>query len=148
LTTLEVEIIGNQPAPNLTVSYYRYDGTAIATPNNVQVYQREVIRAEVHSTNPALICSSTVEFEVLLKDAPVVLPLESGVVCYEYRDQWSIISGHYLDTGVTGDGYTFDWARNGSTVTSDAADILDGGSRLFVKRGGSYRVVVTGPNGC
>src|SRR5690554_1478447 len=150
LTVLDTEIIGNQPAPNLTVSYYRNDGTAIGTPGNVQVHHREVIRAEVHSTNPGLVCSSTVEFEVRLKEAPEVLPLEDGVVCYEYRDQWSIISGHYLDTGVTvtGEDYTFVWTRNGGAITPDVADVLDGGSRLFVKRGGSYRVVVTGLNGC
>src|SRR5690554_5535500 len=150
LTMLDTDIIGNQPAPNLTVSYYRNDGTPIGTPGNVQVHHREVIRAEVHSTNPGLVCSSTVEFEIHLKDAPEVLPLEDGIICYEYRDARVLIQGHYLDTGitVTGEDYTFVWTRNGGAITPDVADVLDGGSRLFVKRGGSYRVVVTGLNGC
>ncbi|WLD23026.1 choice-of-anchor L domain-containing protein [Flavobacterium dauae] len=149
LTILDVEIIGDQPlTPDLEVDYARWDRSTIQDPTSVQVYNGEVLRAIVHNVNPDLLCSSEITFTVHLKDAPIVKPLEDGVVCYEYRDAWSITSGHYLDTGVTDSGYTFDWTRNGQPLTPDVAEVLDGGSRLFAKRGGSYRVVVTGPNGC
>ena len=149
LTILDVEIIGNQPlTPDLEVEYRRWDGSPIPNPSNVQVFNGEVLRAKVKNTDPNLLCTDIITFTVHLKDAPVVEPLEDGVVCYEYRDAWSLVSGHYLDTGVTESGYTFDWSRNGAAITSDVADILDGGRRLFAKRGGSYTVVVTGPNGC
>src|SRR5690554_6100901 len=149
LTVLDTEIIGNQPAPNLTVSYYRNDGTAIGTPGNVQVHHREVIRAEVHSTNPGLVCSSTVEFEVRLKEAPEVLPLEDGIICYEYRDARVLIQGHYLDTGIEdSSSYTFEWRREGALITSVDADVLDGGSRIYAKLAGVYTVLVTGLNDC
>ncbi|MFA5561012.1 MAG: T9SS type B sorting domain-containing protein, partial [Acholeplasmataceae bacterium] len=148
LSTLDIEIIGNQTATNLIVNYYRADGSLITPSNAGQVHHGEVIRAEVRSANPNLVCNSFVEFVVRLKDAPEVLPLKDGVVCYEYRDQWSIVSGHYLDTGVQGSGYTFVWTRNAAPITEDAADILEGGRVLYAKRGGSYEVVVTGQNGC
>ena len=148
LSSLDVEIIGNQPATNLMVNYYRTDGSLITPSDSGQVRHGEVIRAEVRSTNANFVCSSSVEFVIRLKDAPKVLPLKDGVVCYEYRDQWSIVSGHYLDTGVEGDGYTFHWTRSGMPIDEDAADILDEGKVLYAKRGGSYQVVVTGPNGC
>jgi len=149
LTVFDAEIIGNQPlAADLEVVYTRWDGTPIQNPNSAQVFNGEVIIAKVQNVNPAILCSDTVNITIRLKDAPVVQPLLDGVVCYEYRDQWRLMSGHYLDTGVTESGYTIVWTRDGQALTPDVADVLDGGSRLFVKRGGNYRVVVTGPNGC
>src|SRR5690606_7033989 len=132
LTILDVEIIGNQPlTPDLEVDYERWDGSSIADPTSVQVYDGEVLRAIVYNVDSDLLCSSEITFTVHLKDAPVVETLEDGVVCYEYRDAWSLVSGHYLDTGVTESGYTFEWTRDGQPLTPDVADELDGGRRLF-----------------
>ena len=156
LTTLSTEIIGTQviPAADLTVDYHRWDAAGaidsklIGTPNSAQVFNGEVIIAKVRNINEDLLCFDEVNITIHLKDAPVVKPLIDGFVCYEYRDQWTISSGHYLDTGVTGTGYTFVWTIDGQPITPNIADVLDGGSRLYAKRGGSYTVVVTGANGC
>src|SRR5690606_11376272 len=109
------------------VVYERWDGTPINPATSAQVFNGEVIRARVINVNPGILCSDTVNITIRLKDAPVVDPLENGVVCYEYRDQWSLISGHYLDTGVTESGHTFVWTRNNQPLTSDVADVLDEG---------------------
>src|SRR5690606_15956097 len=136
LAVLDSEIIGNQPlADDLVVDYYRWDGTLINPKNSAQVFNGEVIIARVRNANPAILCSDTVNITIRLKDAPVVKPLENGFVCYEYRDQWTLSSGHYLDTGVTESGYTFVWTRDGQPLTPDVADVLEGGRRLYVKRG-------------
>ncbi|SFN95516.1 gliding motility-associated C-terminal domain-containing protein, partial [Paenimyroides ummariense] len=151
LTTLDVDIIDTQviPAADLRVRYERWDGTPIQDPaNSVQVFNGEVIRAIVYNADRTLLCSDSVNITIRLKNAPEVKPLIDGFVCYEYRDQWNISSGHYLDTGVTGTGYTFVWTIDGQPIPPGVADILDGGSRLYAKRGGTYTVVVTGPNGC
>lgn len=149
LSRLDAEAIGTQPQPNLVVEYRRWNGTLIPNKTSAQVFHGEVLRAIVKNANPNLLCTATVTFTVRLKDAPVVKPLVDGIVCYEYRDEWSIVSGHYLETGVAeGTGYTMVWTRNGVALTPDVADVLNGGSRLFVKRGGTYTVVVTGLNGC
>ncbi|WCM41727.1 T9SS type B sorting domain-containing protein [Flavobacterium sp. CBA20B-1] len=149
LSGLDAEIIGNQPAAaDVFVQYERWDGT-IVNKNSVQVFDGEVIRAVVKYTDTNLVCSASVTFTVRLKDAPEVLPLENGVVCYEYRDQFALISGHYLETGIQENtGYTIVWTRDGQPLTPAVADVLNDGGRLYVKRGGTYQVVVTGPNGC
>ena len=155
LTIFDTEIIGGQPlAPDLEVDYYRWDAAGpipsklISPPTSAQVFNGEVIIAKVRNADRDILCSDTVNITIRLKDAPVVAPLEDGVVCYEYRDQWNLISGHYLDTKVTEDGYTFVWTRDGQPLTAGVADILDDGRRIYAKRGGNYTVVVTGPNGC
>lgn len=150
LTVLSSEIIGGQPlAADLLVRYERWDGTPINNPLNVQVYNGEVIRAVVYNDNPNLYCTATVEFTIRFKDAPEVKPLVDGIICFEYRDSSQLINGHYLDTGIPTDvNYTFDWTRNGVAVTTDDADILEDGRRIYVKRPGTYQVVVTGTNGC
>jgi len=149
LSVLDSEIIGIQPlADDLVVDYYRWDGTLINPKTSAQVFNGEVIIARVRNTNPAILCSDTVNITIRLKNAPVVQPLLDGVVCYEYRDQRRLISGHYLDTGITESGYTIVWTRDLQPLNPDVADVLEGGRRLFVKRGGTYTVVVTGPNGC
>src|SRR5690606_28572499 len=92
LTILDDEIIGTQPlTPDLEVDYERWDGSSIADPTSVQVYDGEVLRAIVHNVDSDLLCSSEITFTVHLKDAPVVESLEDGVVCYEYRDAWSLV---------------------------------------------------------
>lgn len=150
LTVLSSEIIGGQPlAADLLVRYERWDGTPINNPLNVQVYNGEVIRAVVYNDDPNLYCTATVEFTVRFKDAPEVKPLVDGIICFEYRDSSQLINGHYLDTGIPTDvNYTFDWTRNGVAVTTNDADILEDGRRIYVKRPGTYQVVVTGTNGC
>ena len=155
LSVLDSEIIGNQPLENdLVVDYYRWDAAGaipskLITPKtSAQVYNGEVIIAKVRNANLTILCSDTVNITIRLKDAPIVQPLLDGVVCYEYRDQWRLISGHYLDTGITESGYTIVWTRDLDPLTPDVADVLEDGRRLYVKRGGTYTVVVTGPNGC
>lgn len=149
LTIMDTEVIGGQPqAANLLVRYYRQNGTPIADPTNVQIRNGEVLRAEVFNQNADLYCTSTIEITIKLKDAPIVLPLKDGVVCYEYRDKDQIISGHYLNTGLTSSGYTFEWFKDGAPITNDNADVLNGGTRIFVKQAGAYSVTVTGVNGC
>ena len=155
LSVFDAEIIGTQPlSANLVVDYHRWDAAGaipskrITPKNNAQVFNGEVIIARVRNVNGAILCSATVNITIRLKDAPVVKPLENGVVCYEYRDQFALVSGHYLDTGVTGSGYTFVWTLDNQPIPAGVADVLDGGSRLFAKRGGVYTVVVTGANGC
>jgi len=150
LTVFDAEIIGNQPlAADLEVVYTRWDGTPIQNPNSSQVFNGEVIIAKVQNVNPAILCSDTVNITIRLKNAPEVKPLIDGVVCFEYRETGQLIAGHYLDTGVSADlAYTFDWTRNGAALTAADADVLEGGRRLYVKRAGTYQVVVTGTNGC
>ena len=151
LTVMDEEVIGNQPlTDDLLVRYYRQDGTLITDPTAVTIHEGEVLMAEVYNSDSELMCSATVEITVHIKDAPEVLPLKDGIVCYEYRDQWSIISGHYLETGIPeGVMYDITWTRDGESVVPDVADIIDGGRRLYVKRGGSYEVTVTDPEtGC
>ncbi|KAA5538385.1 T9SS type B sorting domain-containing protein [Paenimyroides baculatum] len=151
LTVLDTEIIGNQPlTPDLVVTYERWDRTSIPNPaNSVQVYNGEVIRAIVRNNNPAILCTSSVEFTVRLKDAPEVKPLVDGVICYEYRDSQRLITGHYLETGIPLDvNYTFIWTKNGGALGANDADVLDGGRRLYVRTPGTYTVTVTGTNGC
>jgi len=150
LTVFDAEIIGNQPLEDdLIVEYYRWGGIVKITPeDSAQVFNGEVIIAKVVNVNGAILCSDTVNITIRLKDAPVVKPLENGVVCYEYRDQQTLVSGHYLDTGVTESGYTFVWTFDNQPLIPVMADVLDGGRRIFVKRGALYTVVVTGPNGC
>ena len=151
LTVLDADIIGNQQplAADLVVDYYRWDGTGPINANSAQVFNGEVLRAVVRNVNLALLCSDTINITIRLKDAPEIKPLIDGVICYEYREPGNLISGHYLETGIPLDvNYTFNWTRNGATVTANDADILDGGRRLYVRRAGTYEVVVTGINGC
>lgn len=151
LTILDGDIVGTtQPlAADLLVKYARWDETPIQNPASVQVYNGEVLRAIVYNVNPDLLCSSEITFTVHIKDAPIVKPLEDGIVCYEYRNSGELITGHYLDTGVAADlNYTFTWTRNGVAITANDADVLDGGRRIYVKRAGTYSVTVTGTNGC
>src|SRR5690606_11076899 len=149
LTVLDPEIIGNQSQTTTAVRYERWDETPIPDPTSVQVYQGEVLRAIVYRIDPEFLCTDSVTFTVHLKDAPVVQPLEDGIVCYEYRNSGELITGHYLDTGVAADlDYTFSWTRNGLAITTNDADVLDGGRRIYVKRAGTYSVTVTGTNGC
>ena len=150
LTRLDDEIIGNQPiGDDLVVEYERYNKDKILNPDNAQVYNGEVIRAVVKNVDPGLLCTSSVEFTVRLKDAPEVNPLVDGVICYEYRESGRLITGHYLETGIPLDvNYTFVWTKDGGTLGANDADVLDGGRRLYVRTPGTYAVTVTGTNGC
>ena len=149
LTVLDSEIWGNQSPVVVAVRYERWDETPIPNPESAQVYNGEVLRAIVHQINTDFHCTATVEFTIRFKDAPEVKPLVDGIICFEYRDSSQLINGHYLDTGIPTDvNYTFDWTRNGVAVTTNDADILEDGRRIYVKRPGTYQVVVTGTNGC
>ena len=113
------------------------------------MYNGEVLRAVVRNQNTNFLCKDTKEFTIRIIDAPEVKPLLDGVICYEYRSSGTLITGHYLDTGIPLDvNYTFEWTRNGLALTPEAADVLDGGRRLYVRLPGTYTVVVTGINGC
>ena len=151
LTSMDVEIIGNQPlGADLLVRYTRVDGTPVVDPTQAQFKSGDIVIAIVYNRDNEIYCTAAVQFHISLKPAPEVLALKDGVICYDYRREGDIITGHYLETGVslTAD-YTFTWTRNGQPLAPEHADVLDGGRRLYVRVEGTYEVTVeSNVNGC
>jgi len=149
LTIMDIDIIGTQALQDeLLVRYYHQNGTLIVNPLLAEVSNGEIIRAEVYNESEDELCTAIIEITIKLNEAPEILPLKDGVICYDFRDKGAIINGHYLETGLPSSGYTFEWFKDEVAITSANAEILNGGSSIYVKQAGVYRVTVTGPKGC
>ncbi|MCR5860837.1 T9SS type B sorting domain-containing protein [Flavobacterium sp. J372] len=148
LTTMDADIIGAQPQPQFTVTYYEEDprvnpaAVAIATPNayvNTNSPDLVTVWAVVTNTATQAPCRGYVSIDILVERLPEP-QLTGGTICVEYPSG-AIVRPLPLDSGLDAT-HTFVWYRDGNVIPGAT------GPSYLAEEAGAYSVIATSATGC